>query len=383
MSGAERRRELLDLFGGRLPDMLADLEALVTRESPSDDAQAVTAVASWVAERLSSAGVAAEAVPCPPRGAAVVARVGPETGGNLLLGHLDTVWPVGTLATVPFHVGGTMATGPGVFDMKGGAAVILAVLTAIAQGKVTPRQGLAVILTPDEEEGGGASRDLFVPEARRRDRVLVLEPAGDAGAAKIARKGIGVVRARFLGVASHAGLEPEKGASALLELARFALYADALADREIGTTVVPTLASAGSASNVVPERGEVTVDCRAWSAAEVQRVTERLLAYRPTDVRVYAEVDGGVDRAPMEPTPASLALFEQAVGIAADLGFPLLAARVGGVSDGNLTAAAGVPTLDGLGPRGGGAHARSEHLEVDDLPRRAALLAALLEEAGE
>jgi glutamate carboxypeptidase len=361
--------------------MLRDLEALVERESPSADAAAVTALAEWVCRRLAESGVPAGRVAFEGRGDGVLVRLGSGNGGTLLLGHLDTVWPVGTLAVQPFHAGGNLALGPGVFDMKAGLAVLVAVLSAVGEGAFVPARGVSLLLTSDEEVGSDASRGRILDEARRRERVLVLEPSGDGGAAKVARKGIGVTTARFQGVPAHAGLEPEKGASALLEMARFALRADALADRGAGTSVVPTLASSGNAKNVVPPGAELTVDYRFWTAEEGERIREALGAFTPADTRVSAEVVTVVSRPPMEPTPESLELYRTARTTAAALGFGLAAARVGGASDGNLTAAAGIPTLDGLGPRGGGAHARGEHVELDDLPRRAALLAALLAEA--
>ncbi|MBK9063567.1 MAG: M20 family metallopeptidase [Acidobacteria bacterium] len=373
---------LAALFAARKERLLADLEALVVRESPSDEPARVSQLALWVAERLGRAGLAAACVPCEGRGDAVRVRFGEETGGTLLLGHLDTVWPAGTLADIPFSVEDGVAKGPGVFDMKAGIAVALAILEAAAKGDVTPAGGVSLVLTPDEEVGSGASSGLLVEEALRRDRVLVLEPSGDGGAAKVARKGTGLVRVRFGGIASHAGLEPEKGASALLEMARFALYADALADKPAGTSVVPTVAGSGKVTNVVPERAELTVDFRVWTKSEADRLMAGLRAYRPADPRVAVEIDGGSNRPPMESTEASLDLYRRAASLAHALGFELPAARVGGGSDGNLTAAAGVPTLDGLGPAGGGAHARAEHVLVDDLPRRAALVAGLLEGAA-
>lgn len=377
-----RVHELAALFDGRRSSMLQDLESLVVRESPSSQSLLVSEVARWVAERLEKSGIAASCVHCTGRGDALRARIGPERGGALLLGHIDTVWPAGTLAEIPFRVDEGVARGPGVFDMKGGVAVAIAVLDAVARGEVKVAEGVTLLLTPDEEIGSHASRELLVGEAMTRDRVFVLEPSGDGGAAKIARKGTGLVTARFKGVASHAGLEPEKGASALLEMARFALYADALADPASGTSVVPTVAASGTATNVVPEQATLFVDFRLWSLAEGERVVAGLEAYRPADGRVAVSVEGGVNRPPMEATEASLALYRRAAALAQGLGFSLPGIRVGGASDGNLTASAGVPTLDGLGPSGGGAHARTEHLLVDDLPRRAALLAALLEEAA-
>jgi glutamate carboxypeptidase len=376
---ADRVAELAALFDGRRDALISSLGELVGRESPSDDPERVTELARWVAGRLGAAGVAASCVACAGRGDALLSR-DDRDGGTLLLGHLDTVWPAGTLAERPFAVDGGVATGPGVFDMKGGVAVALAVLEAVGRGEVRPAGPVSLLLTPDEEVGTAASRELLVAEAKRHARVLVLEPAGDGGAAKVARKGVGQTTVRFRGVASHAGLEPEKGASALAELARFVLYAEALADRELGTSVVPTLATAGSKANVVPEAAEVTVDFRVWSAAEGERVASALRAYRSADSRVRVEVQGGLNRPPMEASRISMEIYGVAAALAARLGFPLPSARVGGASDGNLTAGAGVPTLDGLGPSGGGAHARSEHLVVDDLARRSALVAALLEE---
>ncbi len=379
MNEDSREGTLLSLFESRAGALLAELRELVVRESPSDDAALVNELSHHIARRLTSFGIDAETRACEGRGDAVVARHGAERGGTMLLGHLDTVWPAGTLQEIPFSVVDGIARGPGVFDMKAGIAVALAVLEAAAKGEVKPAGGLTLVLTPDEEVGTHSSRKLLVDEALKRERVLVLEPSGEGGAAKIARKGTGLARVRFHGVASHAGLEPEKGASALLELARYVLFADALADREVGSSVVATVASAGSRTNVVPESAEVIVDYRVWTAGEGERITAALGGYRPSDARVTIEFEGGVNRPPMEPSAAALDLYAQAAGAARALGFDLPNARVGGASDGNLTAAAGVPTLDGLGPSGGGAHARSEHLVVADLARRAALLAAMLE----
>jgi glutamate carboxypeptidase len=354
--------------------LLADLEALVRLESPSDDAGRVSAVALWVCDRLRERGVDAERLPCPPRGDALLARIGDTAGGTLLLGHLDTVWPAGTLAARPWRVEGGRASGPGAFDMKAGIAVAMAVLVALAEGPSPPP--VTLLLVPDEETGSRHSRELTVRVARRHRQVLVLEPSL-GGAAKVARKGCGVFRVRFQGRAAHAGLEPERGASALLELARFVTGLEELASAEAGTTLVAGRARAGSAVNVVPETAEVEIDARTWGRDEMARVTAALRGYRPSDPRVAVEVEGGFDRPPLEPTPASQALFERARRLAAGIGFELGQARVGGASDGNFTAHAGLPTLDGLGPLGGGAHAGDEHVLVADLPRRAALVAAL------
>ncbi len=358
--------------------LLRELEALVVRESPSDDADAVTALAEYVVGRLRDARVHAETRPCPPRGDAVLATVGAGPGGPLLLGHHDTVWPRGTLAEMPFRVEDGRVYGPGVFDMKAGIAVAIAVLTDLARREDAPR--VTLLLTPDEELGTEASRDLLLDVARPRREVLVLEPSL-AGAAKVARKGAGSFALTFSGRAAHAGLDPERGVSALLELAHCTLFADALTRSEAGTTVTPTVGQGGARTNVVPDQARLSVDCRVWTSAEAERVEAALRAYEPRDPRVGVQLEGGFHRPPLEPTEAANALYDRARSIAMEIGFALPAARVGGASDGNLTAAEGVPTLDGLGPVGDGAHARHEWVLLSDLSRRAELIARLVEEA--
>jgi glutamate carboxypeptidase len=368
-------RRWLQQFEDGTARMGTDLETLVRMESPSDDPVRVSAVAGWIRDRLRERGVAAELRPCPPRGEAVLASVGGREGATLILGHHDTVWPAGTLTTFPFRVQGERASGPGIFDMKAGIAVAMAVLAELAKEPKPP--AVTLLLIPDEEVGTAASRELLLSVARKHRQVVVLEPS-ENGAAKVARKGAGTFEVTFTGKSSHAGLEPEKGASALAELARFVLFAETLNDREKGTTVTATVAQAGTATNVVPERATLTVDSRVWTKEEGTRVERALQEYRSADPRVFVNAQGEFDRPPMQPTPASEALLARARKIANALGFEMGAVKVGGASDGNLTAAEGLPTLDGLGPRGGGAHSRSEHVDVSDLPRRAALLAALL-----
>ncbi|HXB56630.1 MAG TPA: M20 family metallopeptidase [Vicinamibacteria bacterium] len=367
-------KDWLGLFEPALSRMSADLEALVSMESPSEDAGRVSLLAGWIRDRLRERGVGAELRPCPPRGEALLASVGPRDGRTLLLGHLDTVWPVGSLLTSPYRVQGERAQGPGVFDMKAGIVVAMAALAALGRERHPP--AVSLLLVPDEEVGTLASRDLLLSVARRHRQVLVLEPSQE-GAVKIARKGTGLFRVSLTGRSAHAGLDPEKGASALAELARFVLFLETLGDAAQGTSVTPTVAQAGSVTNVVPERATVSVDVRVWSKEEARRVETAIREHRSADPRVFIAAEGGFDRPPMEPTPASQALYARAKSIALGLRFELGAARVGGASDGNLTAAAGLPTLDGLGPAGGGAHARNEYVIVPDLPRRAALLAGL------
>ncbi len=360
--------------------LLDDLRELVVRESPSDDPGRVSAVAAWICKRINQGGESVtRSIACPPRGDAVVAEIGMggrEGSTTLLLGHIDTVWPVGTLEERPFRNDEGVLRGPGVFDMKAGVAVALQVLDRLRARPTPPR--VTLLLVPDEEVGSAASHDLLIDLARKHDRVLVLEPSAAGGAAKIARKGTGLFRVKFKGLPSHAGLDPEKGASALTAMAEFVIDAPKFASVEQGTTVTPTVAFAGAKTNVVPENAEVTLDCRVWTASEPARVEGQLRAWRPRDPRVTVVVEGGFDRPPLTETDASRALFATAQRIAADLGFELRGERVGGASDGNLTAAAGVPTLDGLGPMGDGAHARHEHVLVADLARRVDLIERLV-----
>ncbi len=360
--------------------VLADLRELVVRESPSDDADRVTAVADWACERLNRRQPSiARTVPCPPRGHALLATTGSDEAGRpstLLLGHIDTVWPVGTLKEIPFSNDGAVVRGPGVFDMKAGAAIALRVLDRLRERPSSPR--VTLLLVPDEEVGSEASKALLIEQAKKHDRVLVLEPSAKGGAAKVARKGTGLYRIRFKGVSSHAGLDPEKGVSALQALAEFVLDAPRFANVEAGTTVTPTVASAGTKTNVVPESAEVILDCRVWTSSEPERVDRDLRAWHAKDPRIGLEIEGGFDRPPLAESEASRALFASAQRIARDLGFELRGERVGGASDGNLTAAAGIPTLDGLGPMGDGAHARHEHVLVADLVRRVDLLERLI-----
>jgi glutamate carboxypeptidase len=372
-------RRWLASLASELPRLCADLEELVRIESPSADAVRVSHLASWIQERLRRRGVPAELHPCPPRGDALVASLGPQRGGTLLLGHLDTVWPVGTLATMPWSLASDRATGPGVFDMKAGIAVGMAVMAAMARERPSP--AVSLLLVPDEEIGSAASRETTLSVARRHGRVLVLEPSLN-GSVTLARKGCGVFRVRLIGRAAHAGLEPEKGASALAEMARFVLYLEGMAEPAMGTTLVASVARAGLAPNMVPERGEVVVDARAALHEEMERVSEAIRSYCAFDPGVTVMVEGGFDRPPLEATAASQALYTTARRLAAEIGLELGAERSGAASDGNLTAAAGVPTLDGLGPAGGGAHARDEHVLVPDLLPRVALVAGLVSESA-
>jgi glutamate carboxypeptidase len=293
----------------------------------------------------------------------------------MLLGHLDTVWPHGTLERLPFAVTGGRVTGPGCFDMKAGLVQMLHALAALQDSG--PLDGVTILVTTDEEIGSPAARALIQAEARRIRAVLVLEASAD-GALKTARKGAGFHRLHVQGPAPHAGLEPERGVNAAVELAHQILAIAELADPELGTTVTPSLTRAGDTANTVPGSAEVSIDVRAFSVEEQQRVVAGLAALEPRLAGASLRLEQGHQSPPL-PFSASRDLFGRAEQAAARLGLePLRGVAVGGGSDGNWTAAVGTPTLDGLGAVGGGAHADNEHVLAESMAPRAALLAELV-----
>jgi len=291
----------------------------------------------------------------------------------LLLGHHDTVWPIGTLQRIPFEVNDGILRGPGCFDMKAGVAMMLHSVAALPNA-----DGVTILITGDEEVGSPSSRELIEFEALAHNAVLVLEASADRGAVKTARKGVSQYSITVHGRASHAGLAPEHGINSTVELAHQVLAIASLADEAHGTTVTPTVAESGTTANTVPASAAVEVDVRAWTASEQLRVDEQLRALKPAVAGAQVEVDGGVNRLPME-HGSSQRLFGMGASLASGLGLPPLeAAAVGGASDGNFTAALGIATLDGLGAIGGGAHSEDEHVVVSSLPGRTALLHALV-----
>ncbi|GAA3079832.1 M20 family metallopeptidase [Streptosporangium carneum] len=292
----------------------------------------------------------------------------------LLLGHFDTVWPAGTIQQWPFTVTGGTATGPGVCDMKAGIVQMFAALALMAD---TSRVG--VLLTCDEESGSVTSRSLIEREALRSGAVLVCEASTPTGELKVARKGGSVYRFTVHGRAAHAGVEPQRGVNATVEVAHQILTLQALASASEGTSVTPTLLTSGTTTNTVPETAVLSVDVRAWSREELDRVDQRIRKLSPCLAEATLSVDGGINRYPLTPE-AALPLLAMAQAAAKDIGLPPPdGAHAPGASDGNFTGALGVPTLDGLGAVGGGAHARGEYVDVRAMPDRAALLAALVE----
>ncbi|MGH3382206.1 MAG: M20/M25/M40 family metallo-hydrolase, partial [Actinoallomurus sp.] len=323
-----------------LRDMLADARTLIECESPSTDLAAVARSAEVVA-RVGTArlGVAPEQIVLDGR-THLRWRLGTEPSRVLLLGHHDTVWPLGTLAGHPCTVEDGVLRGPGCFDMKAG--LVMAFHTAAGL------DGVTLLVTGDEEIGSPSSRGLIEQEARAVTAALVLEASAD-GALKTERKGASLYEVRVTGRAAHAGLEPERGVNATLELARQVLAVSALGDRKAGTTVTPTAAHAGTTTNTVPAEGAFAVDVRARTVAEQERVDRAIRALAPTLPGARVETTGGPNRPPLEAV-ASASLYASLCRIATDRGLPEPArAAVGGASDGNLTAGVGTPTLDGLG----------------------------------
>ncbi|MEU1202612.1 M20 family metallopeptidase [Streptomyces sp. NPDC005813] len=362
---------LLAAAAAQAPRMRAQLAELVEQESFSSDLPALHSCADLVAE------LGAQALGSAPRRLELGGRPhllwpGSGDGDVLVLGHFDTVWPTGTLAGWPFTVDGDLATGPGVFDMKAGIVQMFAALRLLPSA-----EGVAVLLTGDEEIGAPSSRKLIEDTARGCRAVLVPEPSA-AGALKTARKGIGTYRLDVRGRAAHAGLEPEKGINATVEVAHQVLRIAALGDSTVGTSVTPTVLSGGSSMNTVPEQASVQVDVRAWTAAELARVDTVLRELEPVVAGAALELDGGVNRYALEASH-SADLFTAAAQEARALGLaPLRGVAVGGGSDGNFTAGLGVPTLDGLGAVGDHAHAPGEYADLSAMPQRAALMAALV-----
>ena len=365
---------LTDAAGALLRDatltdrMLDSLRRLVEVESPSADPQGCTACAEVVVD------VAGEWVTGPVtllqhRGRPAV-RIGADEPRVLLIGHLDTVWPVGTLDRLPFRVDGDRVRGPGVFDMKAGIVQGLAAMGALNSDDV------GMLLTSDEEIGSGTSRDLIESVAAGAQAVFVLEPSVE-GELKTSRKGTSWYEIEIIGRAAHAGLEPEKGVNSLVEAAALVTAVTEWGDSELGTTVTPTTAKAGVTDNTVPDRALLGIDARAWSHDEQVRVDDLMRGWQPLHPEaVIRIIGGGINRPAMAASDHLRALSRQA---AENLGLADPGDRaVGGGSDGNFTAAIGVPTLDGLGAVGDGAHAEHEWASVEGMRERAALLTALI-----
>ncbi len=375
-------KEFLRLLKLRLPEMLSTLQRLVLAESPSFEKEPADRCCDILAAEWHKRGARVERIAQKIRGDQLRVTWWPQksrpAGQILVLGHYDTVYSSGDLAKMPFRVSGGKAYGPGIFDMKAGLTQALFALDALKQTKVPLRNRLVFLWTSDEEIGSDASRKLIETEARRSDAVFVLEPSlGPKGLIKTARKGVGEAELIVYGRASHAGLAPQEGINAIHELSRQILRVQEWNDLRRGVTVNADVIEGGTRVNVIAARARAILDLRALRVSDMRLIERRLHALRPILPGAKLEVRGGFNRAPLE-RKSSAALFAKAKGLAAQMGLSLGECTAGGGSDGNLTAAVGAPTLDGLGAVGHGAHSADEHILINTMPARAALLAALL-----
>ncbi|MFI5178231.1 MAG: M20 family metallopeptidase [Vicinamibacterales bacterium] len=359
------------------------VRALAEHESPSTDRSALEACAAFLAARLAESGASVGRLAAGSTADHVVARWPGQGPRVLLVGHFDTVWPVGQLERMPVREDDGKLFGPGVLDMKGGVGIgvlaVRALAEAVSEGE---RPRVTLIVTSDEEVGSRTSRQAIETMARESAAVLVLEPALPGGAVKTARKGVGEFTVTAHGVSAHAGANPGAGASAVHELAHQISALERLNDPANGVTVNVGVIDGGTRSNVVAERARAVVDVRIARLADAAAVERAFAGLQPVNPRVRLAVTGGINRPPMERTAGVARLFELARGVARSMGVDLTEGATGGASDGNFTAALGIPTLDGLGATGDGPHALHEHVVVKDLAPRAALVAGLIRAIG-
>lgn len=376
-------RALRDHFVARRHEVLALTCALVETESPSGDKDGSSAIVSLLASAASSIHSvnSVERISSEAFGEHLRIRAFADNEserGIVILGHTDTVHPRGAIKERPWRTEGNRVFGPGVFDMKANCAIALESLRACEAVDVRPSSPVTILLTCDEETGSPSGRPVVEAAAKNARAVLVIEPPAAGGSIKTARKGTGMFTIQVEGRAAHAGLEPEKGVSAVLELARQTIRLHELNDPQQGTTVTVNVASGGTHSNVIPAEARAEVDMR-FSSADAGALVERTIRMlTPFDPRARVTVTGGINRPPLERTKKVEELYLHARTLATLLDFQLGEASVGGASDGNFAAALGVPVLDGLGVQGDGAHAEHEHIICDDIPIRGALLAGLI-----
>jgi glutamate carboxypeptidase len=376
----QRMPSLRDQCDLALPDTLTLLKQLATLESPSHDKAAVDGCVAFVAEHLRALGAEVALVPQAATGNQIRAAwngVDPSTQ-FLTLCHLDTVWPVGTLAGMPLREEDGKLFGPGVYDMKGGTAILLTALRVLRETGLSPKHPVRMLFTGDEEVGSLTSREMIEAEAQRSLLTIVLEPSLAGGQIKTFRKGVGDFTVVAHGRAAHAGGDHQKGINAIEELAYHIPILQKLTDYITGTTINVGMIRGGSASNVVPEQAKMEVDFRISQITEIDRVVNVVQGLQPVLPGARLEISGGLNRPPMEHNATMVKTFEQARRLAAGIGLTLEEGSTGGGSDGNFTAGLGIPTLDGMGAVGDGAHAAHEHVIISRLAERAALLATIL-----
>jgi glutamate carboxypeptidase len=379
----EQMLALREHFVSRQHELLALTCALVETESPSGDKDGSAAVVSLIAKAASGIGSvnSVERFASEDFGEHIAIRAFGKSDSSravLVLGHTDTVHPRGTIKERPWRAAGNRIYGPGIFDMKVNCAIALEALRACEAVGLQTRSAVTILLTCDEETGSPGGRPLVEAEAKKSRAVLVMEPPASGGRVKTARKGTGMFTIQVTGRAAHAGLDPEKGVSAVLELAKQTVRLHELNDPVSGTTVTVNVVHGGTHSNVIPAEARAEVDMRFTSADDGAKTERRILNVTPIDPGATVSVTGGINRPPLERSQQVKALYTHARALASFLDFDLGEASVGGASDGNFVAALGVPVLDGLGVQGDGAHAAHEHIMCDDIPTRGALLAGLI-----
>lgn len=373
---------LLSVLRPRLPDMLDTLRELTLLESPSLEKHPADRCCGFLADQWMLRGALVEILKQKHRGDHLRVVWPPSAsrphGQLLVLGHYDTVYPTGTLSRMPFRIASGKAFGPGAFDMKAGIVQALFAIEALQQSKIPFRKRIVFLWTSDEEIGSESSRSRIETDAKRSDAVFVTEPSlGPRGLVKTSRKGVGEAQLIVHGRASHAGLTPEKGINAIHELAAQIARIEKWNNLRSGVTVNADIIEGGSRTNVIADRAKATLDLRAWRIFDMRALEKRVYSLKPIHRGAKLEIHGGFDRPPME-RKHSAVLFARAKSLARQMGFSLGEAAAGGGSDGNFTAALGIPTLDGLGAVGDGAHSTHEHVLIKTMPQRAALLAALL-----
>ena len=378
MTAADNRR-ILDYLRENTDDMVADLKRLIALESPTSHKPAVDALGEALAAELRGLGGAVEVIPKAAVGDVLRARWNPGAGGIVIMSHMDTVWDVGTVAGRPTRVEGDRLYGVGAMDMKGGIVIALWALRALRQLNLFPNQPITWLLNSDEETGSKHSSGEIESEALAHDVVFVTEPPQD-GAYKTQRKGVSQYTITATGRAAHSGADHARGVNAIKEMAHQVIAVEAMTDYAIGTTANVGVISGGTRPNVVPAEARVEINVRAWTKVNQAAIHQQMMSLKPVHPEAEITVEGGVGVPPMERTAEIAALFARAQALAAAMGLALEEGKTGGGSDGNKTAALGVPTLDGMGMVGDGGHAINEYGEISSLPERAAIMAAMLRE---
>ena len=378
MSVAHNRR-LLSYLREHTDDMVADLRKLIDLESPTSRKAAVDKLGAVLADELRGMGGAVEVIPKAEVGDVLRARWNPGAGGVVLLSHMDTVWDVGTVAGRPTRIEGDRIYGVGSMDMKGGIVIALWALRALRQLDLFPEQPITYLLNSDEETGSKHSTGEIEAEALGHNVVFVTEPPQD-GKYKTQRKGVSQYVITAKGRASHSGADHARGINAIKEMAQHILAIEAMTNYDIGTTANVGVISGGTRPNVVPAEARIEINVRVTSRANGRAIHEQIASLKPIHPEAELIIEGGIGVPPMERTPEIAALFKRAQDLAAEMGIKIDEGSTGGGSDGNKTAALGVPTLDGMGIVGDGGHAVTEYGEISSLPERAAIMAAMLRE---